>query len=845
MKKIMKKSNQYSITVIIASLMTSTIFASSGGAAGPGGRMGSSSSSSAAAAARVAVDDEDYLRHEDDPADMSAEERDMLREIRQVFPKFSAFNYGLWQDENLHLQRKIVVSRGSAWDHVSRAHRPLNQAERLGYLKQSLDFVRKLTNLYPGISFRLTSSTPYGHTPEQKAQEYILDTISATFDTPAPEELAWIASEGWREFADALLSARPRRYKLADGKTVGQWLRALEAVHTYFHQGFAEVEYLIDEADVARGSPMSLDQDLGADTREGNTYARFSGRDSAELSVRALNDMSLDEDTPVKRRNTFRENPTRQAIVMLRAPLADLRDGYRVLVRELDKDPEERSPERMQRALGLLGKALPFLGAFVRSTPTPETRAPNIADIRAWLGRLDAHAKLRALQSVRHHVGSADESRSDAASSLTCPDTLMHERRLMGWNLADLRIGDTAKSLRQGERVWRAVLVDHTTPTDMARTPWVYSLHSQGLQHIPALRRFQAGGMIEPFAPGSILVSRRAEESRGRCLYRIFEITQEHAAGYGVLAKPVALVDLIPGSAADLARSPLEGGDRISSGVRARLHARLRDVARDTGRASATFRDLDAAERTRWLEEEDAYREAQIQRNLGEQGLSSSYIPAAERTRGDGMDDDAFEAAKARNAQRVSEELKTRMAFARKNSDDEFIASLSPSRLQMRVHAADRMSARERSFYGDNREGGYLDVLESKLAGDADLSEALSVRAHVHDNSRARYQVSMGAGRADASSSSRREHGGAAGGYSSSSSESYDEYESIADALADYDAPRRSATSSVFDPRRAGGHGEEETLSRIRIIERLLDRADNPRLQEELAALKAKLGRRD
>lgn len=834
----MKKSNQYSIAVIIASLMKSTIFASSGGPAGPGGRMGSSSSSSAAAAARVAVDDEDYLRHEDDPADMSAEERDMLREIRQVFPKFSAFNYALWQSDDLP-QRAITTYQASVWDDATRAYRLPNQAERMDYQKQTLQLVRTLTNRYSGIAFRLTDGVPNGYNPDQKAQQYILDTVPVTFDIPAPEELAWFSADEWREFATAVLDARPRRYKLADGKTVGQWLRALEAVHTYFHQGFAEVEYLIDEADVARGSPMSLDQDLGADTREGNTYARFSGRDSAELSVRALNDMSSDA------RNPLGNNRTREAIVMLRAPLADLRDGYRVLVRELDKDPEERSTERMQRALGLLGKALPFLGAFVRSTPTPETRAPNIADIRAWLGRLDAHAKLRALQSVRHHVGSVDESRSDAASSLTCPDTLMHERRLMGWNLADLRIGDTARSLRQGERVWRAVLVDNATPIDMAHTPWVYSLHGQGLQHIPALRRFQAGGMIEPFTPGSIIVSKRAEESRGRCLYRIFEITREHAAGYGVLAKPVALVDLLPGSAADLARSPLEGGDRISSGVRARLHARLRDVARDTGRASATFRDLDAAERTRWLEEDDAYREAQIQRNLGEQGLSSSYIPAAERTRGEGMHDDAFEAAKARNAGRVSEELKTRMAFARKNSDDEFIASLSPSRLHMRVHAADRMSARERSFYGDNREGGYLDVLESKLAGDADLSEALSVRAHVHDNSRARYQVSMGAGLADASSSSRRENGGAAGGYSSSSSESYDEYESIADALADYDAPRRSATSSVFDPRRAGGHGEEETLSRIRIIERLLDRADNPRLQEELAALKAKLGRRD
>lgn len=791
--------------------------------------MSSSSSSSAAAAAaaaaRVYVDDDDYLRHEEDPADMSAEERDMLREIRQVFPKFSAFNNVIWIGE---LRRSVTVSRASTYDIALHRMRPrnLNQAERMDYQRQTLSHVRELTSRYPGIAFRLADGVPYGHQPDTKPQEYILDTVPISFDTPAPEELAWVSAGEWREFAAAVLDARPRRSRLSDGRTVGQWLHAIKTVHTYFDQGFAEVEYLIDEADAAHGTP-GMERDVGGGRMEGTSYRPFRVRDSAEMSVRALNDMSSDA------HNTLRNNRTREAIVMLRAPLADLRDGYRTLVRELNKDPEERSTERMQRALNLLGKALPFLGTFIRSNPMLETTAPYIADIRAWLGRLDGHAKLRALQSVRHQVGSADETGSDAASSLTCPDAHMHERRLMGWNLAGLRIGDTARSLRQGERVWRAVLVDNSTPTDMAAQPWEYSLYRQGLQHIPALRRFQEHGMMrEPFAPGSILVSKRAEASRAQCLYRIFEIIADHTHGYTVLAKPVALVDLLPGSGADLATNPLERGDRITSGVSARLHARLQDVARDTGRASATFRDLDAAERTRWLEEDQAYREAQIQRNLGEQGLSSSYIPAAERTRRESMDDDTFEAVKARNARRVSEELKTRMAFARKNSDDAFIASLSPSRLHKRIHAGDRMSAQERSFYGDSREGGYLDVLESKLAGDADLREALSVRAHIHgvrahihDSARSRYQVSIGGSAA------------AAGGF--------DEYESMAEALDDYDAPRRSDRAATLDPSRAGGHSEEETRSRIRIIERLLDRADNPRLQEELAALKAKLGRRE
>ncbi|MEI7494370.1 MAG: hypothetical protein WCJ92_07245 [Alphaproteobacteria bacterium] len=186
----------------------------------------------------------------------------------------------------------------------------------------------------------------------------------------------------------------------------------------------------------------------------------------------------------------------------------------------------------------------------------------------------------------------------------------------------------------------------------------------------------------------------------------------------------------------------------------------------------------------------DRYADERDYTRMENQGLSREMLTREEHS--PASEADAKIVAKNRAA-KVSSELKqrligSRVARLRTHGDD--LTENPAEFMQMRVHTlfdperlhtTHGLSERERQFFGDNLEGGYLDTVENAIAArQVPLAEPDSVhydaeRMHQRIHELAPYNVASGYGRSD-------DHSSASG--LAAPTQSYDH---LGHALADYD----------------------------------------------------------
>jgi len=186
----------------------------------------------------------------------------------------------------------------------------------------------------------------------------------------------------------------------------------------------------------------------------------------------------------------------------------------------------------------------------------------------------------------------------------------------------------------------------------------------------------------------------------------------------------------------------------------------------------------------------DRYADERDYTRMENQGLSRETLTREEHS--PASEADAKKVAQNRAA-KISGELKKRLIssrVARLRTDGDDLTENPAEHLQMRVHSlfdperlheTRGLSERERQFFGDNLEGGYLDTVENAIAArQVPLAEPDRVhydaeRMHQRIHELAPYNVASGYGRSD-------DHSSASG--LAAPTQSYDH---LGHALADYD----------------------------------------------------------
>ncbi len=186
----------------------------------------------------------------------------------------------------------------------------------------------------------------------------------------------------------------------------------------------------------------------------------------------------------------------------------------------------------------------------------------------------------------------------------------------------------------------------------------------------------------------------------------------------------------------------------------------------------------------------DRYADERDYTRMENQGLSRETLTREEHS--PASEADAKKVAQNRAA-KISGELKKRLIssrVARLRTDGDDLTENPAEHLQMRVHSlfdperlheTRGLSERERQFFGDNLEGGYLDTVENAIAArQVPLADPARVyydaeRMHNRIHELAPYNVASGYGRSD-------DHSSASG--LAAPTQSYDH---LGHALADYD----------------------------------------------------------
>lgn len=187
----------------------------------------------------------------------------------------------------------------------------------------------------------------------------------------------------------------------------------------------------------------------------------------------------------------------------------------------------------------------------------------------------------------------------------------------------------------------------------------------------------------------------------------------------------------------------------------------------------------------------DRYADERDYTRMENQGLSRETLTREEHS--PASEADAKKVAQNRAA-KISGELKKRLIssrVARLRTDGDDLTENPAEHLQMRVHSlfdperlheTRGLSERERQFFGDNLEGGYLDTVENAIAArQVPLAEPDRVhydaeRMHQRIHELAPYNVASGYGRSDDHSSS-----------ASALAAPTQSYDHLGHALADYD----------------------------------------------------------